>query len=84
MAITKSAKKALKKNLRNQERNRLMKNKIKKQKKEILKTIQSSNSEEDRKQLDQYYKLIDKAVKNNLIKKNTGSRLKSQMAKKLN
>lgn len=84
MAITKSAKKALKKNLRNQERNRLMKNKIKKQKKEILKTIQSSNSEEARKQLDQYYKLIDKAVKNNLIKKNTGSRLKSQMAKKLN
>ncbi|HOQ15621.1 MAG TPA: 30S ribosomal protein S20 [Candidatus Paceibacterota bacterium] len=84
MAITKSAKKALKKNLRNQERNRLMKNRIKKQKKEILKNIQSSNSEEARKQLDQYYKLIDKAVKNNLIKKNTGSRLKSQMAKKLN
>lgn len=84
MAITKSAKKSLKKNLRNQERNRLMKNRIKKQKKEILKNIQSSNSEEARKQLDQYYKLIDKAVKNNLIKKNTGSRLKSQMAKKLN
>ena len=84
MAITKSAKKALKKNLRNQERNRLMKNRIKKQKKEILKNIQSSNPEEAKKQLDQYYKLIDKAVKNNLIKKNTGSRLKSQMAKKLN
>jgi len=83
MPITKSAKKALKKSLKRKERNLVKKQQIKKARKEFNKLLAEAKLEEAKKQLDTLYRLIDKAAKTNLIKKNKASRDKSQLAKKL-
>ncbi|MGB9726500.1 MAG: 30S ribosomal protein S20 [Minisyncoccia bacterium] len=84
MAITKAAKRALKKSLKRRERNLKRKEILKKTKKEFLKLIETKKIEEAKKLLPRLYKLLDKAAKVNLIKKNTASRLKSRLTKKLN
>jgi len=84
MAITKSAKRALKKSLKRRERNLKRKELLKKAKKEFLKLIEAKKLEEAKQLLPKLYKLLDKAAKVNLIKKNTASRLKSRLTKKLN
>ena len=84
MAITKSAKRALKKSLKRRERNLKRKELLKKAKKEFLKLIEAKKLEEAKQLLPKLYKLLDKAAKVNLIKKSTASRLKSRLTKKLN
>lgn len=83
MPITKSAKKALRQNEKRKKENRLWKNKIKESEKEIKKLVEEKKIEEAKKALPGFYKTVDKAVKNNVIKKNTGARKKSKVAKLL-
>jgi len=83
MPITKTAKRALKKSLKRREINVLKKVVLKKAEKKFLKTLASNNIEEAKKILNVLYKLLDKAAKTNLIKKNKANRDKSRLAKKL-
>jgi len=81
MPITKSAKKALRKERRNHARNLVYKNKIKELKKQILKLKKVKKEKEAQELLPKYYKAVDKAVKEKVLKKNTGARKKSRMSK---
>lgn len=72
MAITKSAKKALRQTERRKARNLIYKNKLK----NLLKEVKNSVA-----LLPQVYKALDKAAKIGLIKPNTASRKKSRLAK---
>lgn len=83
MAITKSAKRALKKSLKRRERNLKRKEILKKAKKEFLRLVEAKKIEEAKQLLPKLYKLLDKAAKVKLIKKNKANRLKSRLAKKL-
>jgi small subunit ribosomal protein S20 len=84
MPIKKSAKKQLRQGLRKKEGNDIRK----KQMKELLKKanvlIKEGKKDEVAKMLPTIYKAIDKAAKTNVLKKNTASRRKSVIAKKLN
>ena len=83
MPRTKSAKKAL----RQSEKRRLVsarrKVDLKKVLKEYKKLLVAKDKEKAREQLKTVYKKLDKAAKVNLIKKNTASRMKSRLTKKL-
>lgn len=83
MPITKSAKKAIRQNKKRRQRNlrrlNAMKDIIKKARK-----LATENKEEATKLLPQAYKLIDKAAKTGVIKKNTASRKKSRLMKLIN
>lgn len=81
MPITKSAKKALRQNLRRKTRNIQKKKTIKNLLKEVKILIFEKKPEEAKKLLPQVYKLLDKAAKTGLIKKNTASRNKSRIAR---
>jgi small subunit ribosomal protein S20 len=83
MPITKTAKRSLKKSLKNREANALKKETLKKTEKQFFKLLASNNLEEAKKTLSVLYKLLDKAAKTNLMKKNTAARNKSRLAKKL-
>jgi len=80
MAITKSAKKALRQSERRRLRNLIYKNKIKKLLKKIRNLISEKKVEEAKKLLPQVYKILDKAAKVGVIKKNTAARKKSRIA----
>lgn len=84
MPIKKSAKKQLRQSLRKKEGNDARK----KQMKELLKKanvlIKEGKKDEVAKMLPTIYKAIDKAAKTNVLKKNTASRRKAVIAKKLN
>ena len=93
--ITKSAKKALRQSLRRRVRNLQKMKKLKNLLKEVKNLISQKTTtppppsqpsagpliEEAKKLLPQVYKLLDKAAKTGLIKKNTASRKKSRIAK---
>jgi small subunit ribosomal protein S20 len=79
MAIIKSSKKRIKINKRNRSRNRRYLEKIKEARKEVEATKSKKARE---KALNQAYKIIDKAAKNNVIHKNKAARLKSNLAQK--
>jgi len=84
MPIKRSAKKQLRQSLKKKKGNDARK----KQMKELLKKanvlIKEGKKEEVVKMLPTIYKAIDKASKTNVLKKNTASRRKSVLAKKLN
>jgi len=80
MPIIKSAKKALRQNIRRRKINLKRKADLKSVIKQYKKLV-SSNKEEAKKYLAQVYKKLDKSAKVNLIKKNKASRLKSRLAK---
>ncbi|MEK7555578.1 MAG: 30S ribosomal protein S20 [Patescibacteria group bacterium] len=82
MPITKSAKKALRQNIRRRQKNIKRKTELKSVIKQYKKLLES-NPEEAKKQLSLVYKKLDKSAKTNLIKKNTANRMKSRLAKKL-
>lgn len=84
MPITKSAKKALRQNIKRRLRNLQKKEKIKKLIKEIKKLVFLKKIEEAKKLLPKVYKFLDKAAKSGLIKKNTAARKKSRIAKLIN
>ncbi|GBD34109.1 30S ribosomal protein S20 [bacterium HR34] len=84
MPVTKSAKKALRSSLRKRQYNLYYKTKIKALLKEIKKSLSEKNIEKAKSLLPQYYKIVDKAAKENVIKKNTAARKKSRITKFIN
>ena len=84
MPISKSAKKALRQNIRRRAINLRRKRKMKELIKKFEKLILENKKEEAKKLLPSVYKAIDKAAKRGVIKKNTASRKKSRLAKLIN
>lgn len=84
MAITKSAKKALRQSLRRKARNVRQKEKIKNLIKQARNLVSQKKSGDAKKLLSQIYKLLDKAAKTGLIKKNTADRKKARITKLIN
>jgi ribosomal protein S20 len=83
MPLTQSAKKAIRKNSKARKTNFKKLESFKKTKKEFLKLIGEGKIEEAKKMEGQLYKMLDKAAKNNLLKKNKVDREKSRLMKKL-
>ncbi len=83
MPITKSAKKALRSSKRKKVFNLRRKNEMQKVVKDYKKLISTKKIEEAQKLLPKLQKVIDKASKRGVIKKNTASRKKSRLIKKL-
>lgn len=81
MPITKSAKKALRKSEKRRKRNLEVKRKIKKLLKEVKSLISQKKIEEAKLLLPKIYKVLDKAAKVGIIKKNNAARKKSKIAK---
>ena len=84
MPVTKSAKKALRQNIKRRLRNLTYKKKIKTLLKQIREFVREKKIKEARELLPQTYKALDKAAKENVIKKNTASRKKSRITKLIN
>lgn len=84
MAITKSAKKALRQNLKRREKNIIYKDKTKNLIKEMRTLIAAKKIEEAKGLLPQIYKALDKSAKVGIIKKNTASRKKGRITKLIN
>ncbi|MDO8676306.1 MAG: 30S ribosomal protein S20 [Candidatus Azambacteria bacterium] len=84
MPITKAAKKALRKNKRQRENN-LNKSRLLKDELSALKKLITAKTKKGAAELlPKIYKALDKAVKTNLLKKNTASRMKSRLTKIVN
>jgi len=83
MPIKKSAKKVLRQNIKKRSRNLSYKNKIKELVKKFRNLIAEKKINEAKKLLPQVHKILDKAAKKRVIKKNTASRKKSRMARLL-
>lgn len=83
MPIIKSAKKALRQNIRRRKQNIKRKTDLKSVIKQYKKLVASDQKEEAEKYLSQVYKKLDKSAKVNLIKKNKAARLKSRLSKLL-
>jgi small subunit ribosomal protein S20 len=81
MAITDSAKKALRQSLRRRGENRDRKNNLKKLLKDLKALVAQKKIEEAKKLLPQVFKYLDKAAKTGIIKKNTASRKKSAFSR---
>lgn len=81
MAITKSAKKALRQGLKKRIRNIAKKDNLKNLIKKVKNLISLKRADEAKKLLPQAYKALDKAAKFGIIKKNSASRKKSRIAK---
>lgn len=84
MPITKSAKKALRQNIKRRAGNLAYKNKMKKLLKEARKLVLEKKIEEAKKLLPQVYKILDKSAKVGVIKKNTASRKKARITRIIN
>lgn len=84
MPITKSAKKALRQNKKRRARNlkqsRLFKDEIK----ALNKIVAAKDKKSALIILPKVYKAVDKAVKTNLLQKNTAARIKSRLTKIVN
>lgn len=80
---TKSAKKALRQNKKNNQHNIWLKDRYKKTKKEIEKFLEAKKIKEATALLPSFYKYVDKATKNGVIKKNTAARKKATMVRQL-
>ena len=83
MAIIKAAKKSLRQNARRKKINLVYKNKIKDLIKKARSLVLQKKNDEARLLLPQIYKVLDKAAKVGVIKKNTASRKKGRMTKLL-
>jgi small subunit ribosomal protein S20 len=81
MAITKSAKKAIRQSAKRNVRNVVYKNKIKAVVKEARSLVSKKKMDEAKKLLPEIYKALDKAAKVGVIKKNNASRRKSRLTK---
>lgn len=79
MPITTSAKKALRGSQKKRVFNLRKKDKLSKTVKTFKKLVASKNSVEAEKMFPQVQKILDKAVKTGLLKKNTASRKKSRL-----
>ncbi len=81
MPITKSAKKALRQNVKRKSRNLVYRKKMKDLIKKVRSLVSEKKIEEAKKLLPQVYKILDKSAKVGVIKKNTASRKKSRITK---
>lgn len=81
MAITKSAKKAIRQSATRHEQNVIYKNKIKVLVKEARALVLGKKMAEAKKLLPEIYRALDKAAKVGVIKKNNASRRKSRLTK---
>jgi small subunit ribosomal protein S20 len=81
MAITKSAKKAIRQSARRKEQNTVYKNKIKILVKKARALVATKKLAEAKKLLPEIYGALDKAAKVGVIKKNNASRRKSRLTK---
>lgn len=81
MAITKSAKKAIRQNKAKRTRNLIYINKIKSALKDIKTFVAKKMTKEANELLPKVYEILDKAAKVGIIKKNNASRRKSRIAK---
>ena len=81
MAITESAKKAVRQSARKKEQNLVYKNKIKKLVKDARALVLAKKMTEAKKLLPEIYSALDKAAKVGVIKKNNASRRKSRLTK---
>ena len=83
MPITSSAKKALRQSQKNRvenlKRSEAFKNAIKK----FKKLVEAKKLDEAKQALPAVFQSLDKAAKTNVLKKNTASRLKSRLSRKL-
>jgi ribosomal protein S20 len=84
MAITSSAKKALRVSRRKRVFNLRRKNEIEKQIKAFRRLVTAKNKADAEKVIPQLYKALDKAVKTKYLKANTSARLKSRAMNALN
>jgi len=84
MPITKSAKKALRQSIKTKSGNRAYRRQIKDLIKKIRSLVLEKKLEEAKKLLPKIYKILDKAAKTKVIKKNTASRKKSRITKLVN
>lgn len=81
MPIIKSAKKRMVQNLKRRQRNFRMRGKLHDTVRELQDTIKSGNKADAVKALSKSYKVIDTAVKKNILHRNTANRRKSSLAK---
>ena len=84
MPTMKSAKKRLRQNIKHNLRNRTYKSALKTQMKKFLSVIREGNAQAAQEELRLTVKKIDKGVAKNILHKNTASRKKSRLTKKLN
>ena len=83
MPNTKTAKKALRQNIKRRQANVRSKKNLKEAIKKFKKMAET-DKEKAKKELSEIYKKLDKSAKTKLIKKNKASRLKSRLTKTLN
>lgn len=81
--MKKSAAKELRKSKKRREQNKIVKNNIKYLKKQILKALAKKDIKSARDIFIKFQKVVDKAAKRGVIKKNTASRYKSRLSKKI-
>ena len=81
MAITKSAKKAIRQSATRREHNIVYKDRIKKLIKEMRALVLAKKMAEAKKLLPEIYSALDKAAKVGIIKKNNASRRKGRLTK---
>jgi small subunit ribosomal protein S20 len=81
MANTKSAIKAARKSLRNASRNQAIKTRLKSLAKAVAATAKGTDAEATRAAAIAYSSALDRAVKGNVIHRNSASNHKSQVAK---
>ena len=84
MPIIKSEKKSLRQNKKRRARNLTYLNKMRLLLKQERKYIAEGKKEEAESLLSKIYKALDKAAKENVIKKNTAARKKSRITKAVN
>lgn len=84
MPIKDAAKKALRQSKKRNKTNTSIKSKIHETIKKFDSLVRNKKKKEAEKLLHTCYKLLDKAAKKNIIKKNTASRKKSRLTKALN
>jgi small subunit ribosomal protein S20 len=83
MPITSSAKKALRQSKKHREENLKRSEAFKSAIKKFKKLVEAKKLDEAKASLPTVFQALDKATKTNVIKKNTASRLKSRLSKKL-
>ncbi len=81
MAITESAKKAIRQSAKRNKQNSAYRNNIKKLVKEARVLVSAKKMADAQKLLPEIYKALDKAAKVGVIKKNNASRRKSRLTK---
>ena len=83
MPITRSAKKALRQNIRRRARNLLKKDAVRGAIKRYKKFVEAKKIDDAKAELAKVYKALDKAAKTHVIEKNKASRLKSRLSRLL-